>query len=411
MTALPPDPAVRIHAALDRLAGDASAIGLAVSGGGDSIAMMHIARNWAAGRRIMVATVDHGLRDGSADEAKQVHRWATDLGLPHATLLWQRETDAGNLMAQARDARLRLLSGWAQRNDLPMVLLGHTADDQAETLMMRLDRGAGIDGLASMAEWRDAFGTRWLRPMMNIGRHELRDWLRQRAIKWVDDPSNDNENFDRVRIRKAITAMGLDVTALARAANHIGEARDALCHYASLASKDAIISRGRLILSRQPFANAPQEIRRRLIVASCRWVTGADYPPRRNTILHALHAINAGSRVTLDGALIEPSADGIRIAREPAAALRAPDARHEVWDNRWKINGLSSGQRVAALGTSALIQAKWRQSGLPRDEAAASPAVWQGDQLIAAPLLRPHPSVEISPLRDAADFRRMVMAH
>lgn len=411
MTALPPDPAVRIHAALDRLAGDTSAIGLAVSGGGDSIAMMHIARDWAAGRRLMVATVDHRLRDGSADEAKQVHRWATDLGLPHATLLWQRETDAGNLMAQARDARLRLLSGWAQRNDLPMVLLGHTADDQAETLMMRLDRGAGIDGLASMAEWRDAFGTRWLRPMMNIGRDELRDWLRQRAIKWFDDPSNDNENFDRVRIRKAITAMGLDVTALARAANHIGEARDALCHYASLASKDAVVSRGRLILSRQSFAIAPQEIRRRLIVASCRWVTGADYPPRRNTILHALHAINAGSRVTLDGALIEPSADGIRIAREPAAALRAPDARHEAWDNRWKINGLTSGQHVAALGTSALTQAKWRQSGLPRDEAASSPAVWQDDQLIAAPLLRPHPSVEISPLRDAADFRRMVMAH
>lgn len=411
MTAPPPDPAVRIHAALDRLAGDAPALGIAVSGGGDSIAMMHIARDWAAGRRIMVATVDHGLRDGSAAEAKQVHRWTTDLGLPHATLLWQRETDAGNLMAQARDARLRLLSGWAQRNDLPMVLLGHTADDQAETLMMRLGRGAGIDGLASMAEWRDAFGTRWLRPMMNIGRDELRDWLRQRQIEWFDDPSNDNENFDRVRIRKAMAAMGLDVTALARAANHIGEARDALSHYASLASKDAVISQGRLILSRQSFTNAPQEIRRRLIVASCRWVTGADYPPRRNTILHALHAINAGSRVTLDGALIEPSADGIRIAREPAAALRAPDALDEIWDNRWKINGLSPGQHVAALGTAALTQAKWRQSGLPRDEAAASPAVWEGDQLVAAPLLRPHPSVEISPLRDAADFRRMVMAH
>ncbi|MBC9247981.1 tRNA lysidine(34) synthetase TilS [Paracoccus sp. 11-3] len=411
MPTVPPDPAVRVRAALDRLAGDAPAIGVAVSGGGDSIALMHIARDWAAGRKVMVATVDHGLRDGSADEAKQVHRWATSLGLPHATLLWQRETDAGNLMARARDARLRLLSAWAQRNDLPLVLLGHTADDQAETLLMRLGRGPGIDGLASMSEWRDAFGTRWLRPMLNVQRAELRDWLRRRAIAWLDDPSNENENFDRVRIRKAIMALGLDVTALARAANHIGEARDALSHYASLASKDAIISRGRLILSRQSFSNAPQEIRRRLIVASCRWVTGADYPPRRNTILHALQAINAGNRVTLDGALIEPSADGIRIAREPAAALRAPHSRHGTWDNRWKINGLSSGQHVAALGTQTLTQAKWRQSGLPRDEAAASPAVWEGDQLIAAPLLRPHPSIEIFPLRDAADFRRMVMAH
>ena len=411
MTALSADPAARIHAALDRLAGDTSGIGLAVSGGGDSIAMMHIARDWAAGRKIMVATVDHGLRDGSAAEARQVHRWATALGLPHATLLWQRETEAGNLMAQARDARLRLLSAWAQRNGLAAVALGHTADDQAETLMMRLGRGSGIDGLAAMAEWRDAFGTRWLRPMMHVGRAELRDWLRQRQIDWFDDPSNENQDFDRVRIRKAIAAMGLDVTALARAANHIGEARDALSHYASLASKDAVISRGRLILSRHAFTNAPPEIRRRLIVASCRWVTGADYPPRRNTILHALNAINAGSRVTLDGTIIEPSADSIRVAREPAAALRAPDVTEGIWDNRWNINGLVEGQRIAALGTEALPLAKWRQSGLPKDEAAASPAIWQGDVLIAAPLLRAHPSVEISPVRDAADFRRMVMAH
>lgn len=405
-------PETCIRVALDRLAGDLPALGIAVSGGGDSVALMHIIADWARGRRIMVATVNHGLRAESEAEAQQVARAARALGLRHATLLWQRETEAGNLMANARDARLRLLSGWAQRNDLPAVALGHTADDQAETLMMRLGRGSGIDGLASMAEWRDAFGIRWLRPMLAAGRAELRDWLRQRNIGWIDDPSNEREEFERIRIRKAILAMGLDVTALARAATHIGEARDALSHYAAHVASGAQIREGSIILARRDFSDAPAEIRRRLLVASCRWITGADYPPRRNTLLHALKSMASGNRVTLDGAIIDPSGDRIRVAREPAAARRAEDLDQDgLWDRRWHIEGLRPGQRVAALGLDALIPTKWRLSGLPRDEAAASPAIWQGEQLIAAPLLRSAAPFTIRPARRAADFHTLVMAH
>ncbi|MCS5603874.1 MAG: tRNA lysidine(34) synthetase TilS [Paracoccus sp. (in: a-proteobacteria)] len=412
MTSAAADPAARIRATLDRLAGDMPAIGLAVSGGGDSVALMHVAAEWARGRTIMVATVDHGLRAESAEEARQVARGARLLGLKHATLLWRRETEAGNLMARARDARLRLLAGWAGRNDLSAVALGHTADDQAETLMMRLARGSGIDGLAAMTEWRDAFGMRWLRPMLGCGRAELRDWLRGRGIAWADDPGNENEDFERIRIRKAIEATGLDVPALARAAAHIGEARDALSHYAALAARDADIANGRIILSRRVLGDAPSEIRRRLLVASCRWVTGADYPPRRATAMHALAAVANGSRVTLDGALLDPSGDDLRIGREPAAARRArPLTEDGIWDRRWHVEGLRPGQRVEALGMDALAAVKWRMSGLSRDGAAASPAVRQGDALIAAPLLRAAPPLRLRPVRGAADFRTLVMAH
>lgn len=411
MTLPAADPAFRIHAALDRLAADMPAIGVAVSGGGDSVALMHMVADWARGRRIMVATVDHGLRPESAAEARQVSRAARALGLPHATLLWQREIEAGNLMANARDARLRLLSAWAQRNDLGAVLLGHTADDQAETLLMRLARGSGIDGLASMSEWRDAFGTRWLRPMLCAGRQDLRDWLRARDIFWIDDPSNENDDFDRIRIRKAIGATGLDIGALARAANHIQEARDALSHYAAHAARDVIIDNGSLTLPRRAYQDAPAEIRRRLIVAACRWITGADYPPRRNTVLHALNSIATGHRVTLDGALIEPAGDRIRLFREAAAAMRAAPSREKTWDNRWKISGLKPGQHVAALGMGHVARVKWRLAGLGRDEAAATPAIWEGDHLVAAPLVRATAPYDLRPLRGAADFHRLVMAH
>lgn len=382
-----------------------------MSGGGDSVALMHMAAAWARGRKIMVATVDHGLRPDSAAEARAVGRAARGLGLPHATLLWQRETETGNLMATARDARLRLLAGWARRNGLSSVLLGHTADDQAETLLMRLARGSGIDGLASMAEWRDRFGVRWLRPMLGAGRRELRDWLRARDLSWIDDPTNDDDDFERIRVRNAIAALGMDIPALARAANHIQEARDALSHYAAHAARDVVIRDGSLTLPRRAYGDAPPEIRRRLIVAACRWITGADYPPRRTTVLHALNAIATGHRVTLDGALIEPAGDRIRLFRETAAALRAPDSHGDVWDNRWEISGLRPGQHIAALGLGEVARVKWRLSGLSRDEAAASPAVWEGDRLVAAPLIRATAPYDVRPVRDAADFRRLVMAH
>lgn len=404
-------PAAKICTALDRLAGDLPAFGLAVSGGGDSVALMHIAAEWASGRRLMVATVDHGLRAESADEAKQVHAAAKALGLNHVTLLWQRDTETGNLMANARDARLRLLSGWAQRNNLPVIALGHTADDQAETLLMRLMRGSGIDGLAGMADYRSAFGVDWIRPMLEVQRAELREWLVAHDISWIDDPSNENEDFDRIRIRKAIASLGIETEALARSATHIRDAKDALSYYAADAAHDAIIRNGTLILPRLPFRSAPPEICRRLLIAACRWISGADYPPRRATVMHAMHAVSIGNRVTLDGTLIEPSGDRIYFYREPAAALRSGQSIESHWDNRWRVAGLAKGQHIAALGTEHLGHLDWRSAGLRRDEAAASPAIWEGNTLIAAPLLRNHQNFRVFPLRTASDFRRLVMTH
>lgn len=411
------DVAARVHIALNRLAGDLPAVGIALSGGGDLVALMHLVADWARGRQVMAATVDHGLRPESAAEAQAAHRAALALNIPHATLLWQRETEAGNLMASARDARLRLLSGWAQRNRLPAVLLGHTQDDQAETLLMRLARGAGVDGLAGMAEWRDAFGLRWLRPMLDIGWAELRDWLTARGAGWIDDPSNENEGFDRVRIRKAMAATGLGAPQLALAAANIASARDALQYYTAEAARDASTAHASLILPRAPLRRSPPEIHRRLVIAATRWITGADYPPRRNTVSHALAGIAAGSRVTLDGALFEPAGDRIRVIREPAAALRATPAPADgdaavIWDNRWRVSGLQPGQHVAALGLDALSLpvAGWRASGLGRDEAAATPAIWQGERLIAAPVLR-RTGFTAAPLRQFDALRALIFAH
>ncbi|MDP0929796.1 tRNA lysidine(34) synthetase TilS [Paracoccus onubensis] len=412
MTASPADLESRVCAALDRQAKDLPALGVAVSGGGDSTALMHMIANWAAGRRIQVATVDHGLRAESASEAQKVARNAAKLGLRHDVLLWQRETsEGGNLMANAREGRMRLLSDWAKRHDLPAIAFGHTADDQAETLLMRLARGAGIDGLSGMAETRQFHDIRWLRPMLQTTREELRRWLTDHGLDWIDDPSNENTDYDRVRIRHAMTALALDPQAIALSATNLGKARAALNHYTARLAEQAIIGHGSLHLPHAPLQDAPPEIFRRLLIAGCRWITGANYPPRRQTVLNALESIAAHNRVTLDGVLIEPMKDMLRLIREPAAAKKAGESHGPDWDNRWNIKGLQKGEHIAALGFAPLIDLPWRDSSLSRDEAASSPAVWNGTKLIAAPLLRDCDRYIAEPLRNATDLRRLLLVH
>ncbi|MFC3569867.1 tRNA lysidine(34) synthetase TilS [Paracoccus simplex] len=409
------DPAAveaRVHAALDRLAGDLPSLGIALSGGGDSTALMHLVHRWGRAR-LRAATVDHGLRPGSAAEARQAGLAAGVLGIPHETLVWTTRAGGGNLMAAARQARLRLLADWARRHGLAAVLLGHTLDDQAETLLMRLNRGAGVDGLSAMAETRRACGMVWLRPMLGASRAELRQWLTARGLVWADDPSNENADFERVRIRKAIATLGLPLQQLGQSAANLGMARDALQEFAAQVSQGAEVRAGSLLLPLARFLAAPPEIRRRLLVAGLRFVTDADYPPRREPVLQALAALAKGGRLTLDGAIAEARDGALHLIREPAAAARSPAASGDpaVWDGRWRLSGLGPGQEVRALGHAPLPGLGWRDSGLLRDEAAASPGIWQGGRLVAAPLLRPVAGISAEPLRGLPEFRALLYVH
>lgn len=379
------------------------------------MALMHLAHGWAGCRRLFAATVDHGLRPGSDIEARQAGQAAQALGIPHETLLWRRE-GGGNLMAAARDARLRLLSDWARRGGLDAILLGHTQDDQAETLVMRLNRGAGVDGLSGMAQRRAAHGALWLRPMLGVGRADLRAWLGDRGIGWAEDPSNENDVFERIRARKALAALDLAVPQLAQTAANLAMARDALCAFAAQAAQGAVARAGTLTLPLPAFQAAPLEIRRRLVVAGLRFVTGADYPPRRDSVLWLLDALRDGSRLTLDGAIVEMRGASLHLFREPAAAARIPDAAAGTdgaanWDRRWHITGMVPGQQVRALGYAPLPALDWRASGLTRDEAAASPGIWSAAGLVAAPLLRADADIRAEPLRGLGDFRAMLYTH
>lgn len=392
--------------AFARLAGDPppAAIGVAVSGGGDSMALLHLAAAHAraAGIGVEAVTVDHGLRPEAASEAQDVAAACAALGLRHEVLRWTGWSGGGNLQDAARAARRALIADWAARRGLGAVLLGHTADDQAETVLMRLARGSGVDGLAGMPEavpGRPPF----LRPLLGLRRAVLRDWLRARGIGWAEDPGNADLRFDRIKARQMLDALGglgLTPERLLQTADHMRAAQASLqAAAAAFAARHVTQDRGDLLLDRAALRIEAGDEPRRVLAAALAWVGGAAYRPRYAALAAAADAVREGRRATLGGCLLMPQDGGARITRELAAVAglraRAEAAATEIaWDRRWRIarGGLPvpQGGEVAALGPEGLpCCPQWRASLLPRATLLASPAVWLGGRLLAAPLAGP----------------------
>lgn len=384
------------RAALSGLAAGSSpgtpvaAVGVAVSGGSDSMATLVLL---ARLHPVAAVTVDHGLRPEAAAEAAFVARFCAERGIPHSTLRWSGPAPTGNLMDQARRARLRLIGEWARAQGIPAVALGHTADDEAETFLLRLGREAGLEGLAGMRREFEAGGVRWVRPFLRHSREELRDFLRRQGIGWIEDPTNADDRYDRVKARRALRTLGrlgIGAGRIVATVDHLAAAEAALRQ-----ALDRLIRAHVREVSGDLLIDAPAfrqefdpEMQRRLVVAGLRWTSGADYAPRGAKVADFLAHWQTRPGSTLLGCRLTLGPDVIRISREAraVAGLQTPSQTGR-WD-RWRLEGPAApGLRLAALGAEGLRQAgNWRDSGLPRASLLASPAVWDGESLLAAPV-------------------------
>lgn len=365
-------------------------IGIAVSGGSDSLALLHAAHSWGA-VGIDVVTVDHGLRPEAAEEAAYVASICAGLGVPHTSLRWEGWDGKGNLQDQARQNRYALIAGWAREKRLPTVALGHTMDDQAETFVMRLAREAGVEGLSAMRLAFERAGARFDRPFLSCRRKDLRAYLDVLGVRWIEDPSNEDESFDRVKARRALAALeplGIGAEELFRVSQNLRDASEALGHAAMDFARARVKSAGGdLIFDRTALRRQPSEIVRRLLGHALMFVSSAEYPPRRDPMEGVLAQVHGGGNTTLHGCRILVSDMAVRITREHAAVagLRGPTDRQ--WDGRWQLAGPHAPDlEVRALGEAVKDCPDWRATGLPRATLLASPAVWRGDDLIAAPL-------------------------
>ncbi|MEE2690653.1 MAG: tRNA lysidine(34) synthetase TilS [Pseudomonadota bacterium] len=347
---------------------------VAVSGGRDSMALMRLAAVDAkAGADVVALTVDHGLRDGSRAEAEQTGRWARAAGLDHRILVWEGDKPSAGKQEAARRARYLLLASEAERLGFPAILAAHTADDQAETVFMRLARGAGPQGLSGMAPVsRIAAGPgaplALLRPFLDATREETGATCAAFGQPYADDPSNDDPAYERVRARALLAALEeqklltrdalLKTAARARAAAERLAAAEARVF---AGAGGCFHAGGWASLAASRLDRSAAAMVARLIGA----VSGSEHPPGEADAAAALEALAASGAATLGGALLKRRGGTVFVMREPAALLgRAgvdplpglplPAGGRALWDGRFIAENSGPAAVLAPLGPAGL---------------------------------------------------------
>jgi tRNA(Ile)-lysidine synthase len=399
-------------------------VALAVSGGSDSTALMVLMAEWLAQTgqdpgAFFVLTVDHGLRPQSASEARHVAQAALRLGFGHAVLPWRGVKPKSGLQAAARAARYALLAEFMQQAGLGLLITGHTADDQAETLLMRLARGSGVDGLAAMAPLAalalaTAAGEGEIllaRPLLTIRKARLKAALEARGVSWLEDESNRAPIFERSRLRAAqetLLGLGLTQDSLGLSAQRLQWARAALdwavfqfCRQEGCYRVDPC---GLIRIDAAAWGALPSELKARVLLRAITAVGGEGRPPARaklealsQTLADSLASPSGTGRWTLARTALRLARGLIVLEREPGRGpwpeLELEPGARALWDGRfWVTAGPKLGFSVAvrALGVSG-VQSLRREVALPRGVPAgalrALPGFYRGAVLLAVPSL------------------------
>lgn len=388
---------------------------LAVSGGVDSMALMHITQRLAGVDgigRVIAATVDHGLRPESAQEARFVAQEAHKIGIEHVTLTWEGPKPAAGIQAAAREARYRLLvdfcvhAGGAGSTTLATA---HTLDDQAETVIMRLARGSGVEGLSGIAPVTQRPGRIALtRPLLGLPKARLAATMELWNKPWLDDPSNQNDSFERVRVRRGLLALdelGVSSEAIACSARRLGEVRHAM----AWATRGVLSNRelvridplGAAFLDTKLRWEVPEAVFQRVLGAVICSVGGA----QRHISLQTLEILarevrqpgTHGHRATFGFCLVEATGEGVQVVREigrnrpPSMLVRPGEER--AWDGRFVVrveDWATQAYEVRPLGKAgvqALKDQGFEPNALNPQVLEMAPGFWIGSQLMAAPIV------------------------
>jgi tRNA(Ile)-lysidine synthase len=315
--AVPPDAIERFAAALAALWPEAARrpdlkLGLAVSGGPDSTALLLLAAAALPGR-VEAASVDHRLRKAAGAECASVAVLCDAMGVPHATLAV--DVAPGNLQAEARAARYAALAGWVEARGLGALATGHHADDQAETLIARLNRASGVAGLAGARARGQVPGTQipLLRPLLGWRRDDLAAIVAGEGVLAVQDPSNRDDRFDRVRLRKALNgADWLDIGSIAQSATHLADADAAIDWAARREYAECVTTEGAGVVYRP---QAPRAVALRVLA---RIVAELDCESARGgAIARLFDSLVAGSPASIGGLVARPIGGAWSITRAP----------------------------------------------------------------------------------------------
>ncbi len=381
-------------------AGSTQPIAVAFSGGGDSLALLLAAAAWAApaGRRVLVLAVDHGLQPQGAAWAQGAEAIADRLGLESRILVWSGQKPARGLPAAARAARHRLLADAARQAGARVILLGHTRDDVAEARLMRQDGGSVGEPLSwsPCPVWPQGRGLFLLRPLLAMGRAELRQLIAGSGFGWIEDPANDNPAFARARARTRLGALArpLEPSGSPLPLPHAGEDAEVR----ALADQAEVDVFGAIHLPRQALGGASSAAASRFLMIACLCAGGGERPPRREQAQRLELRLAAGERftATLAGARVT-AGEEVLISREAGeaargglAALPLSPGAPVVWDGRFAAVAEAEGLTVRPLrGLSSRLplQQRLRLKSTPACVRAGLPVITSDGELVTCPML------------------------
>ena len=405
---------------LDRRLRPASPAPLAValSGGGDSLALLLITRAWAAvhGRSVIALTVDHGLSPASADWTRLCGETAARLGVGFRALTWTGDKPATGLPAAARAARHALLAEAARQAGARVLLMGHTADDLTESAAMRAEGSTVPDAREwspspAWPEGRDVF---LLRPLLGVSRATLRDWLREADEPWIDDPANEDVRFARARARHAQSSPrsgegdhaehGGGGCAGAPGPTGIQDPAAGVRADPSTALRAVPLPTawGGLVL---PLSTSPSTL---AMAALC--AAGTARPPRGESLSRIIDGLRrgdpfvaslAGARIDVDWTEIRIMREAGEISRRGRPPLDLPPGQAVVWDGRFELTATRPGLAVQALSGLATRLPEAEQRRLKTIPAAARPTlpvISDAEGRISCPILAERPSTHVRAL-------------
>jgi tRNA(Ile)-lysidine synthase len=377
-------------------------IAVAVSGGGDSLALALLVQEWVNARsgEMLALTVDHGLRSESAEEAAKVQSLLRARGVAHEILLWRGDKPSTRVQELAREARYKLLLQACRDRGFPVLAVAHNLEDQIETFWMRLAHGSGLDGLAAMAPVREEEGVCIIRPSLAFSRARLRATCAQRDIGWIEDPSNKNEKYLRVKLRafeEVLAGEGLTPERLSLTLQKLEDAREALQVMAAREFSACVTlhPEGYATLNRAEWEKLPRELRRRVLMQALKSVSPHPHAPGfEATELARLELEDVSfAGKTLSGCDIFPKGGDILIAREASAVERHRRiVEGMLWDGRFRLSGFPPGEScdIGAVGEAGLSELRKNikpPENLPFKVKRVLPALWQGGNLLAVPHL------------------------
>jgi len=380
---------------------------VALSGGADSLALCLLANEWAKtyDKSVVGVSVDHGLRENAVQECVWVGKTLQSYGIEHHILNWVGEKPVNGIQAAAREARYALLEAWCFEQGISDLLLAHHLDDQAETFLLRLARGSGVDGLSAMQKVSYGSSVRLLRPLLSTPKSVLIDYLQSRDQSWIEDPSNQNEAFERVKFRNAMGALaelGLTAERLGQTAENMSRARLSLEGHARVWLKQnaMLFDEGYVILKIGALQGLDDEVILRSLARIGMTIGGGIYPPRLERLLRLWKNLQSGEDGTLLGCRWIIQKTHILICREVRNNITPEEydlSKPLYWDDRFSLEPIENNEISSSFSVRALGEDGWanvvahdpnlRETEIPMPAIYALVSIWDKEGVSVVPHL------------------------